>query len=270
MGIDVYRLRDYKAYLNKRLDELDEGGRGSRARMSRAIACQTAYTAQVLRGVAHFNLEQGEAINDFLGHTEEQGHFFLLLIQFARAGMPKLKSRFQKQIESIVEGRQLLKNRLGVKEHLAEHDQLIYYSSWFYGALHALVSIPTYQTPERIAERLQIGIKQAAEALEFLLKSGLIERTQKGTLQIGKGQIHLGADSPLIAKHHINWRLQAIRAVERNPKAGLHYSSVVSISRKDEEHIRDTLTNFLQTIKPIIRESKEEEACSLSIDFFRI
>jgi hypothetical protein len=52
--------------------------------LSRAIGCQTAYTAQVLKGTAHFSLEQAEAINDFLGHPEEQGHLLLLLIQRER------------------------------------------------------------------------------------------------------------------------------------------------------------------------------------------
>lgn len=81
-ALSAYAFTDYKIYLNKKLDDLDEGGRGARARMSRAIGCQTAYTARVLRGDAQFSLEHAEGINDFLGHNEGQGHYFILLVQF--------------------------------------------------------------------------------------------------------------------------------------------------------------------------------------------
>ena len=267
---DLYDFTDYKSYLNEKLDNLDSGGRGSRARMSRSIGCQTAYTAQVLRGRAHFSLEQAEGINSFLGHTEEQGHYFLLLIQLAKAGVPKLKDRFQKQIELLQQDRTLLKNRLGVDQKLAKLDQAIYYSSWVYGAIHALISVPGFQSPEAIAKRLGIGVRKATEAVEFLLFAGLIERSKNGSLRIGNGQIHLAATSPLIAKHHLNWRLQAMQAIEYDPQLGLHYSSVVSISRSDEKKIYEMLVATLKEIKATVKVSKEEEVASLSIDFFPV
>jgi uncharacterized protein (TIGR02147 family) len=267
---DLFEFRDYKGFLNVQLDEMDAGGRGTRARMSRAIGCQTAYTAQVLRGPAHFSLEQAEAINDFLGHSYEQGHYFLLLLQLAKAGSPKLRVRFERQLDEMAAKRSLLKNRLGIETHLAEREQLIYYSSWVYGAIHALVSIPGFQTPERISRRLGIGVGQAGEALEFLVQAGLLERDPRGNLRIGKQQVHLGADSPLIAKHHINWRFQAVRAIEQNPRADLHYSSVISISKEDQKRIQHKLEEMIKSLKTVIRESHEEEVCSLSIDFFRL
>lgn len=266
----LFDFEDYKKFLNAKLDDLDEGGRGSRARMSRSIGCQTAYTAQVLRGSSHFSLEQAEAINDFLGHTEDQGLYFLLLVQVAKAGSPRLRQRFQKQIQEIHQNRQLLKNRLQVKEHMAEHHQLIYYSHWIYGAVHALVSIPGFQTPERISERFGISIRQASETLQFLIEVGLLEQNGKNGIKIGKGQIHLGADSPLISKHHLNWRLQAMQAIEKEGQRGLHYSSVVSISKKDEKVIREKIVEVLREIKDVIRESKEEEVYSLNLDLFPV
>lgn len=268
--MEVFDFSNYKDFLNQKLDHLDQGGRGARARMSRAIDCQTAYTAQVLRGKAHFNLEQGEAINDFLGHTEDQGQYFLLLIQYAKAGTPKLRKRFEKQMDSVRKTRVLLKNRLQVEDQLGPNEQHVYYSSWHFGAIHAMVSVPGFQDPETIAQRLEISVQKVQEALEFLLSTRLLERNDQGGMIIGRGQIHLGVDSPLISKHHINWRLQAMRSIEKNIEKGLHYSSVLSISQTDANLIREKLIEFLQDIRPIIRDSKEEKVCSLSVDFFDI
>jgi uncharacterized protein (TIGR02147 family) len=267
---DIFAFKDYKTYLNEKLDSLDDGGRGTRARLSRSIGCQTAYTAQVLRGNAHFSLEQVEAINDFLGHTDEQGHYLLLLLQIARAGTPKLKIRFQIQAEILSKGRSQLKNRLEIEAGLEERHQIRYYSSWHYAAIHALVSIPGFQSPEKISNRLNIGLKKTQEALEFLLEAQLIEKNKLGHLKIGKGRIHLGADSPMISKHHSNWRLQAIRATEKSDEENLHYSSVISVSQKDRSLIKELLIECLKTVKPIIRDSKEEGLCSLNLDFFEI
>lgn len=267
---NLYAYEDYKAYLNDKLDALDEGGRGSRAQMSRAIGCQTAYTARVLRGAAHFSLEQAEGINDFLGHSEDQGHYFLLLVQWAKAGHPKLRSRFQGLIKEEQDSRNLLKHRLSAKENLDERDRVMFYSSWIYPAVHALISVPGFQTPEKISQRLKVGIKQSVSAIEFLTNVGLVESTKNGTLRIGKAQTHLGADSPLIAKHHTSWRMQAIRAIEDDPQRGLHYSSVVSLSLKDYEAIREDLIEAIRRAKAVIRDSPEEEVCCLSLDFFAL
>src|SRR4051812_4695342 len=115
MQRDVFQFDDYKAYLNERLDDPARGGgRGSRSRLSAAMGCQTAYTAQVLKGGAHLSLEQAEAANEFLGHSEEEGAFLLLLVQLARAGTLKLRQRFHREVEKTRRARLLLKNRLGV------------------------------------------------------------------------------------------------------------------------------------------------------------
>src|SRR5690348_10459892 len=140
MTTSIFDHDSYKLYLNERLDDhTSSGGRGSRTRLSKAISCQTAYTAQVLRGSAHFSLEQAEAINDFLGHTEEEGHFLLLLIQRERAGTKSLRQRFNRQIKAIRDKRHLLVNRLQIVQPLGPNEQMTYYSSWHYAAIHALV-----------------------------------------------------------------------------------------------------------------------------------
>lgn len=158
--LDISDYRDYKKFLNQKLDELDGSGRGSRSRLARHIGCQTAYIAQVLRGSSHFSLEQGESINDFLGHTDDQGAYFLLLIQYARSSTSKLRKRFEKQIETMKKDIAALKNRLAASPAPSEEDQPTYYSSWVYAAVHALISVPGFQTIDKISERLNISKKR--------------------------------------------------------------------------------------------------------------
>ncbi len=272
MESDIFQYDSYKAYLNAKLDDRQGGGgRGSRSRLSKAIGCQTAFVAQVLRGGAHFSLEQAEAASDFLGHNEEEGHFLLLLIQRERAGTPRLKQRFEKQISQIRQSRLILKNRLDVRESLSEQDQVIYYSSWHYAAIHALVSIPGHKSIESLARHLQMDLRTVSDCVQFLLSCGLVVRNgDKGGLCPGKARIHLGSDSPLIGKHHINWKLQAIRAIENPSIENLHYSSVVSLSEKDTVQVREILTSSITKVKSIVKDSPGELVRCFSMDLFGI
>ena len=260
MEVSVFDHKDYKIYLNLRLNNPKQGGgHGARSRLSQAIGVQTAYTAQVLRGTAHFSGEQAEAANEFLGHSEEEGHYFLLLVLLARAGTRALKARYLKQMERSLESRQVLKTRLGVKQPLSEADQLTYYSSWHFAAIHALISIPGFQSVETLSERLRIDKKRIANALDFLITSGLIVRNTDGKMpySIGEARIHLGVDSPLVSKHHINWRMQAVRALENPLQQNLHYSSAVSLSALDATVLREQLARNIEQLKAVVKKSPD-------------
>lgn len=265
MSKPIYEFGDYKAYLNQRLDE---SGRGARARLSKAIGCQTAFTAQVLRGTAHFSLEHSEAINDFLGHTDEQGHYFLLLVQHHRAGSPKLRARFLRQISTIQESQLVLKHRLKVPENLTLQEQVSYYSAWYYSAIHALASIPQFNRVDKISRYLTLDEKLVNEVVEFLVSAGLLIQGKRG-LKVGTAHLHLGSDSPLVAKHHTNWRIEAIRSLEKAAPEDLHYSSVVSVSYADCARIRKCLIEAIEAAKTIVRTSPEERLQVISLDFFQ-
>jgi uncharacterized protein (TIGR02147 family) len=267
--VDIFEYELYKTYINDRLDNPPGGlSRGLRTKISKEIGCQTAFTAQVLRGNAHFSLEQAEKINEFFGHSEEEGEFLLLLIQRERAGSEALKKRFEKRIKQIRQGRRVLSSRLDVKQTLSELDQVKYYSSWYYSAIHALVSVPEFQSAEKMAARLGLSVKTVAEVLEFFVSNGILLKTKSG-FQIGTFRLHLGDQSNLITKHHSNWRLQALKSLDRRDEKNLHYSSAVSMSDKDVEKVNEILIKTIQQIKEIIKKSKEETTMALNFDFFK-
>ena len=50
----------------------------------------------------------------------------------------------------------------------------------------------------------------------------------------------------------------------------MHYSSVVALSRKDAEKIKEVMLKSLEDIEVILRPSPEEEIYSVSMDFFTL
>lgn len=264
----LYDYTDYKLYLNDRLDSSSDG-RGSRSSLARAIRCQTAYVSSALRGHAHFTPEQGEYINEYLGHTDSESDFFMLLLQHQRAGTENLRRRLKKQMDKISSTRFDIKKRLSAGFEMSSEEHAQFYSEWYFAAIHALVSIPGYQAVQSIANYMSLDIKTVAKIVDFLLTTGLLEQSKEG-LKIGNARTHLGADSPFISKHHINWRLLAMQKVASNRGDNLHYSSVITLSEDDATKIKEMLVASIKNAKSIVRDSKEETLQCFSIDFFKI
>lgn len=259
---------DYKAYVNQRLDT-DPRGRGSRSALAQAIHCQSAYVSSVLRGNAHFTPEQGEAINEHFGHSEAESDYFLLLLQHQRAGTEALRKRIRLQMLRVQESRFDLKKRLSVSQSLSKEDQAIYYSEWYYAAIHALSSVPGFSSVNVIAARLKLEPSRVGEAVQFLTGAGLMTKGKTG-LKIGAARIHLGSESPLISKHHLNWRLQAMQRFSRRTSEDLHYSSVITLSAKDILLVKEKIVAAIRDVKEIVRDSKEEKLQCFSLDFFEV
>ena len=270
MKRDIFAYANYKEFLSDWLhDPQRGGGHGSRAKIAEAIGCQKSYVAQVLNGTSHFSLEQIEAINDFIGHNEQEGRFLVCLLLYERAGSSKVRERFKKQIDEILEARNLLKNRIIAGQPLSLEHQLTHYSAWYYSAIHVLASQKRFSSPNAIAQYLGLSPIIVNEALTFLTANNFIETTTNG-YTVGKKTIHLGSDSPLISRHHSNWRMQALRSLERGHRDDLHYSSINTLSKRDVKKIKSFLMDSIKEAQEIIRESPEEEIQCISIDFFGV
>lgn len=269
----IYSFESYTAYLAHYIRHAPKKGRGLRTALAQAAKCQPAYITRVLQGGGDLSLEQGERVSRLLAHSAEESHYFLLLIQQARAGTPALRDYFRAQLEDLRQKQAQLAERFKVKTALDQNAQAIYYSSWVYGAVHLAVGIPRLTDRDAIARELILEPERVADALEFLLSVGLIRR-EAGRYAVGEARMHVGHDSPFVTKHHINWRLQAMQALERTGRdrrdRDLHYSSTVTISGADQRALREHLIQSIERYNAIIAPSPEEELHCLTLDFFKV
>lgn len=268
MKVSVFDHHHYRTYLNAWIAAKPSKGRGEKSRFAETIRCHSAYITLVLQGAADLSLEQAALLNDHLGHRLEEAHFFLLLVQHARAGNRPLADHFSVQIKQVLASRLALNNRLEFRKALDSQAQATYYSSWHYGAIHVLLSVPEFRTKERIATHLNLPLAKVAEVLEFLTTVGLAIEGKQG-FNIGAATVHLGERSPMIGKHHINWRLRAMDSLDRAKVDDLHYSSVATISRKDLPRVRAVLVKAIEEIRGVVKDSGEEELFCYTMDLFR-
>ncbi len=265
----IYDYDDYKSYINDKINNSPSKGRGIKLKISEYLSCQTAFISQVLNGQPNFSLEQGIKLNKFFDHTKDESRFFILLLQYSRAGSAELIEFFKNEMKDIIEKRSIFKDRINIKSSLKKIDQQVYYSNWLYTCIHIMVSIPGLQTPLAISRQLNIPREKVTEIMTFLEETGLIQKIGS-QYEIGVTKIFLAKDSDLIQRHHTNWRIQAMRSIDINDFNDFHYSSIVSMSKEDVPRIKEILIRTIEQCRVIIQESKEEKVQSLCIDLFGI
>jgi DNA-binding HxlR family transcriptional regulator len=208
-------------------------------------------------------------VADFLEVSAEEKHCFMLLVQKGKAGSITLENYYQAQILELRSKRQMVRERIQVKEELAFQDQMTYYSAWWFVAVHILCALPGTQTREELRQQLSLSAEVIDSTLKFLLEKGLI-RQKSGQYSIGKRRIHLGTSSALLPRHHSNWRLRALQAVDHPKPGDLHYSGIIGISKKDGEKLRAMMLDFLQNSETIVRDSQEDTGYVMLLDFFEL
>jgi uncharacterized protein (TIGR02147 family) len=262
--ISVFDYDDSLQYIK---DVIESQGYGYKAKLSEAIQCQSAYVSRVLGGLASFSLEQSERLNHFFAHSNAESDYFLTLSMRDRAGTAELKNYFNSTLQKLKKQRLDLKNHVAVSSEISERDRHVYFSSWIYGAIYVLTSIPEFQTIEAMSKRLRIPQKKMLAALDFLTGVGLVKKENSRYILSNSG-MHIGSDNTLVTRHHLNWRTKALAAVEANKPEELHYSVAISVSEKDAEIIKEKLVNVMAEIQQILEPSKEEVAKVITLDFF--
>lgn len=244
-------------------------GHGQLKKLAEFLGVHTTFVSQVFNGEKTLSAEQGMGVAEFLGLGELETHYFIKLIQIEKAGTEKLKKLILLEAKAIKEQAQRISSRLVVNEVLPDEEKAIFYSAWYYSAIRLLVGIEGHQDPAVIASHLNLPRKTVSDVLNFLLGAGLLVR-EDSLLKVGPSKTHLEPESPFIRLHHLNWRNRALLNLERVDTEKLHYSSPMTLGKKDVPLVRARLVQLIEDVGKIIGPSPNEELMCLNIDWFRI
>lgn len=266
----IFEHNNYLSYIKSYLNKLPRKGRGVRAAMAGHLNCKTSFISQVMSGVQNFSVEQAFLLNSFFGHGEYESKYFLNLVQMERAGQKGLKNFFKNEAEKNRSEALRLKNKLSDAAQVrSKEDEFKYFSSADYAYVHILTTIPEFQSKEALLKKLNFNPKYLDKILQYLLDLGYV-MYQKGKYLPGASILHLPDDSAIIATHHTNWRIQAIKACQSPQESDFHYSSIVSITEKDFFAIKAMMVKHLEEYRRIINPSDCEKPYSLCFDFYEM
>lgn len=267
--VRLYNYTNYKDFINDWIKSLPKGGRGKYLEIATELNAHTTLISQIFKGERDLSMEQAFQLSDYLGLNKLETDYFLLLVSKDRSANFQLKEYYQLKIKDLQIELQDMKSRIKAKKVLLETDKALFYSNWFYSAIRIATSIEGIDTPNKIAEFINLPHKAVNQVIEFLLSVSLLFE-EEGKLKIGPAITHLEAKSPLIARHHANWR---VKAMERHPRLSdseFCFSAPLTIADKDASKVRLILKDAIEQISEIVKQSEDiDQVYCVNIDWFK-
>ncbi len=263
-----FDYKNYKQWVNEWINSQPRGGHGQLRQMALFVGVNSVVMSQIFRGNRDLSLEQALQLAKYMGMTELERDYFLLLVQKDRAGNHELETVLEKQLTKIRSKAQTLQNRIK-HQNFADEDKATFYSRWYYSAIRLGISIPRFASVGEITHRLGLERSLVANVVAFLLKHKLIVE-KESRLDIGPSVTHVGHDSPLITRHHTNWRLKSLQAMDKNDSSNLFYSGPMALSEDAASEIRNLIVSLLEKTTSKASASQSEVLRCLNIDWFEI
>jgi uncharacterized protein (TIGR02147 family) len=263
----IYNYLSYKKFVRGWIGTQPKKGYGAFRRMAEHLNVSTTMVSQVFSGEKHISLEMAADLSSFFGFSHKEERYFFLLVELERAGSKRLQDKLLVQAEELKNEAQKVIERVARDKELSAEDKATYYSTWLYTGIRNLVATASFQSVESIAMKLQIPINQVRLSLQFLTDRGLI-KLKEGRFEVLAKATHIGADDPLVIKHHQNWRLRSMQKMDARDPQHLYYTGPMSLSAADADRLRQLILDFIQATNKIVVESPSEVVRCLNIDWF--
>lgn len=267
--MNVYDAKNYRAYIQACIARDREAGKtGAVKRLARVLKVHSTYVSQVIKGKSDFSVDQALAFCIHEKLSSDQTEYFLDLVCRDRAGTKETRAHYQTRIERRLNEQTDMKKRWQISESLTADQEQKYYHSWLPQAVHLFCQLPGVHSIGSIAQKIGVQEGAVASVVEDLENIGFIERTSDGIKSI-RDSVHLGRDSRFTSRNTINWRLKVISDITSTGRLpGIHYSSVVSMSRKAAEEIDQLILKHLDEMRAVIVPSPSEALYSYCLDFY--
>lgn len=264
----IFDFEDYKTWTVSYIGSLEQGGRGQFARIAKHLNTSSSIVTQVFKADRELTPEQAVLLAEYFGLTSLERDYLILLVNYSRAATNRYKGILREKIDEFQREAKEIKNRVAQNVKITDETKAVLYSNWYYLAIWSLTAIE--DSVSAIADRLQLPKGTVSEALQLLIKCGLVVEKENGKLAVGPTLVHLESNSPHVARHHQNWRLKAFQKYENANSQNCFYTAPITLSENDAKIIREKILKFIAEAIKIVEVSPSEKFQCLCIDWFEV
>jgi uncharacterized protein (TIGR02147 family) len=156
-----------------------------------------------------------------------------------------------------------------------ELDQFSFIADWYHFAILELVTLPDFDSNvKQIAKDLRISTHESTDAVERLIRLGLLERDTKGRLSNKSGNnttIGPNIATPATRKQQKQILEKAIDALDTIPIEDRSQTSVtLAIPRAKLDEARKAITDFRRTMTSLLQNPTDDpdSVYQLSVSFY--
>src|SRR5437016_3714585 len=136
-----FEFKEYKSFVRWKIDG-NRGIRGYQSQLARAAGCSRSFLSQVLGRDIDLTRDHAAGLGEFWSLDPLQFEYFLTLVDLSRVRSEHLRNHLERKLARIRGDHSNLSKRLGKEAIDGARAELIYYSSWTYGAIHMLLCVP--------------------------------------------------------------------------------------------------------------------------------
>lgn len=266
--MSIFNFKETSAFLKNYIANLPKKGRGEASRIANHLRVSTTLVSQILSGSKTLTPEQTQDLISYLGLANLESDYLTFMVQKERAGSSDLKKYWDQKLNHLREQSLKLSNRVKADKELSDDERSTFYSSPVYSAVRLFTSTGSKgKTLNEICERFELIRAHATQILKFLVETNLCTEKDNHYF-MGVQKTHLGKNSPHVLKHHSNWRTRATIYSETLTDEELMYTAPVSLSKKDFEHLREEMVEFIKKFLKTVHDSPAEEVACFNLDFF--
>jgi len=264
----AFDASSYTEFLRGKIKE-NSTIRGFQGKLAAGLGVHGSYLSRVLKEQVHLTPDQAASLCEFLPLQGIEAEYFINLVNLARASSPSLKTILRSQLDELRRRNEDLSRRFTDATKIDEKEKGVYYSAWYFSAIHILLMVPGHDSSKAIARRLKLEEKLVKATLLVLEELGLAQ-SQGEKWKVRDGNIHLTNTSLWAAIHHSNWRQRAVAKIQEREEGEVRFTGVHAISRTDFQKIKSRLLDSIEEIRKIAGPSPEEELFCVTVDAFRL
>ncbi|HUP58440.1 MAG TPA: hypothetical protein VM598_13360 [Bdellovibrionota bacterium] len=269
MDTSIFQHDDYRGFIQSRLHAMPRRGRGQIKRISEAAGLDASYLSRILRGSKGLKMEHSLPIARFLGLGALETDYLVELVRLDSAGNPELKKYSTGRLQQMREQAGMPAEEPRADHGLDARDEAIYLSNWQFDAARIATGIPGLGSIDALAEYLSLPRALVGQIVSFLLSSGLCMGSS-GKLETGKKFLRLNPDSPMVARHLLNWRSAGTERLPARRPQDFFYTLSMAVSEKDADLLRKKLVGLVEEAHALSEKTIPERVACLNVDWFRV
>jgi hypothetical protein len=262
----VFEFLNYKSAMKYLLR--GAGKRGALSRTAETLNCQRSYLSRILNFELHLTPDQAFLFAKHWLRRPNEREYFQVLVEYERAGDRHYREELQAKLKELKRKHDALSERV-LRPAPSNPEQSLYFSAWYWSAIHFLTSSNKYQTVVALSEKTCLPQAMVLTCLEQLEAWSFV-RQKNGRWEYLGGEFHLPSDSPFVFMHHQNWRNRAIIDSQMKSGDSIHYTNIQTISSSDLPLVKELHLKFINECNKVMGPSKPEEAVVLTCDLFKL
>ncbi len=266
----VYESADYKKILIQSLSDKKTHVSRQFTFQNMAAHCgvQKTYLSKVLNRQGHLTEDQLYLACDFLGFSEEEKRYMLLLYSWEKSQLPKRKENLKQSIQTLQNQNKKTEKRISVTSfESAEHKERDYHLDPYFILIHMFLTIRRFALDVRlVSQELSISETQLNHYLTKLEQMEII-RFHQGKYEVLKDNLHLPENSPIFTAFRTLMRLKALDQMNRvNSLDTYSFSVVFSSTPQIRQRIQSLILDMIKETQLLVSKGREEEVYQMNID----